>query len=57
MTKSNMNQQGLNIATYGQAYLSVEITSKKLEKSECWVVKWSSRNEGFEDNKKAKGED
>ena len=24
-------------------------TAKKLEKSECWVVKWSSRNEGFKD--------
>ena len=24
---------------------------EKLEKSECWVVKWSSRNEGFEDKK------
>ena len=23
MSKSNMNQQGLNIATYGQAYLTV----------------------------------
>ena len=32
MSKSNMNQQGLNIATYGQAYLSlaVNICQKKI---------------------------
>ena len=28
--------------------------SKKLKKSERWVVKWSSRNDGFE-NKKSRG--
>ena len=32
--------------------LSVEITAKKLEKSECWVVKWSSSNESFENEKR-----
>ena len=26
--------------------------SKKLKKSERWVVKWSSRNDGFEDKKR-----
>ena len=31
------------------------MTAKKLENSQCWVVKWSSRKEGFEDNKKQKG--
>ena len=30
----------------------VKETTKKLEKSECWVVKWSSRNEGFKDKKR-----
>ena len=24
----------------------------KMEKSECWVVRWSKRNEGFTDNKR-----
>ena len=32
--------------------LSVEITDKKMEKSKFSVVKWSSRNEGFEDKKR-----
>ena len=32
--------------------LSVKEIAKKLEKSERWVVKWSSRNEGFEDKKR-----
>ena len=32
--------------------LSVVETAKKLEKSECWVVKWSRRNEGFEGKKR-----
>ena len=32
--------------------LSVKDIAKKLEKSERWVVKWSSRNEGFEDKKR-----
>ena len=31
--------------------LSVKEISKKLKKSERWVVKWSSRNDGFEDRK------
>jgi len=31
--------------------LSVKEIAKKLEKSERWVIKWSSRNEGFEDKK------
>ena len=30
----------------------VKETAKKLEKSECWAVKWSSRNEGFKDKKR-----
>ena len=29
--------------------LSVKEISKKLKKSELWVVKWSSRNDRFED--------
>ena len=33
--------------------LALEI-AKKLEKSECWVIEWSWRNEGFE-GKKLKG--
>ena len=33
--------------------LSVKEISKKLKKSERWVVKWSSRNDGFEDKKRA----
>ena len=32
--------------------LSVVETAKNLEKSECWVVKWSWRNEGFEGKKR-----
>ena len=32
--------------------LSVKEIAKKLEKSERWVVKWSSRNEGFGDKKR-----
>ena len=32
--------------------LSVKEIAKKLEKSERGVVIWSSRNEGFEDNKR-----
>ena len=32
--------------------LSVKEISKKLKKSELWVVKWSSRNDRFEDKKK-----
>ena len=32
--------------------LSVKEISKKLKKSEHWVVKWSSRNDGFEDKKR-----
>ena len=32
--------------------LSVKEISKKLKKSEHWVVKWSSRNDGFEDEKR-----
>ena len=32
--------------------LSVKEISKKLKKSERWVVKWSSRNNGFEDKKR-----
>ena len=32
--------------------LSVKEISKKLKKSELWVVKWSSRNDGFEDKKR-----
>jgi len=32
--------------------LSVKEIAKKLEKSERWVVKWSSRNEVFEDKKR-----
>jgi len=32
--------------------LSVKEIAKKLEKSERWVVKWSSRNKGFEDKKR-----
>ena len=31
--------------------LSVEEVSKNLKKSERWVVKWASRNDGFEDRK------
>ena len=31
--------------------LSVVETAKKLEKYECWVVKWSWRNESFEGKK------
>ena len=34
--------------------LSVVETAKKLEKPECWMVKWSWTNEGFE-GKKFKG--
>ena len=30
----------------------MEITDKKMEKSEFSVMKWSSRNEDFEDKKK-----
>ena len=38
--------------------LSVEETvKKKLEKSECWVVKCSSINKCFEDKKRIEGED
>ena len=32
--------------------LSVKEISKKLKKSERWIVKWSSRNDGFEDKKR-----
>ena len=32
--------------------LSAKEISKKLKKSERWVVKWSSRNDGFEDKKR-----
>jgi len=32
--------------------LSVKDIAKKLEKSERWVVNWSSRNEGLEDKKR-----
>jgi len=32
--------------------LLVNEIAKKLEKSERWVVKWSSRNKGFEDKKR-----
>ena len=32
--------------------LSVKEIAKKMEKSERWVVKWSSRNEDFEDKKR-----
>ena len=32
--------------------LLVKEIAKKPEKSERWVVKWSSRNEGFEDKKR-----
>ena len=32
--------------------LLVKEISKKLKKSERWVVKWSSRNDGFEDKKR-----
>ena len=32
--------------------LSVKEITKKLKKSERWVVKWSSRNDGFEDKKR-----
>ena len=32
--------------------LSLKEIAKKLEKSERWMVKWSSRNEGFEDKKR-----
>ena len=32
--------------------MSVKKISKKLEKSARWVVKWSSRNDGFEDKKR-----
>ena len=32
--------------------LSVVETAKKLEKSECWMVKWSWRNKGFEGKKR-----
>ena len=35
--------------------LSVKEIAKKLEKSERWVVKWWSRNEGFEDKKQTGG--
>jgi len=35
--------------------LSVKEIAKKLEKSERWVVKWSSRNEGFENKKRTGG--
>ena len=35
--------------------LSVEGTAKNLEKSECWVVKWSSKKEGL--NTRNDGED
>ena len=35
--------------------LSVKEIAKKLEKSERWVVKWSSRNEDFEDKKQTGG--
>ena len=31
---------------------SVVETAKKLEKSDCWQVKWSWRNEGFEGKKR-----
>ena len=33
------------------AYLLYKLL-KKLEKSECWGVKWSRRNEGLEDKKR-----
>ena len=32
--------------------LSVKEISKKLKKSERWVMKWSSRNDGFADKKR-----
>ena len=32
--------------------LSVVESAKKLEKSDCWQVKWSWRNEGFEGKKR-----
>ena len=32
--------------------LSVKEMSKKLKKSEHWVVKWSSKNDRFEDKKR-----
>ena len=32
--------------------LSVQEIAKQLEKSESWEVKWSSRNEAFEDKKR-----
>ena len=38
-----------NAKTLSYAYLWVKEIAEKLEKSECWMVKWSSRNESFED--------
>ena len=32
--------------------LSVKQIPKKEEKPECWVVRWSQRNEGFTDKKR-----
>ena len=32
--------------------LSVKQIPKKMEKPECWVVRWSQRNKGFTDKKR-----
>ena len=36
MSKSNMNQQGLNIATYGQAYSNKQIPYIYQQHGEMW---------------------
>ena len=46
---SHLRAQAFILRTTG---LSVKEIAKKLEKSERWVVKWSSRNGGFEDKKR-----
>ena len=38
MSKSNMNQQGLNIATYGQAYQCWETSFYFRALNTCWVI-------------------
>ena len=42
-------QTFLTQKTFSFAYLWVKEIAEKLEKFECWMVKWSSRNESFED--------
>jgi len=49
---SYLRARAFILRSTGLSVKEIAKKKKKLEKSERWVVKWSSRNEGIEDKKR-----